>query len=799
MEDMYKLPCRPCCRPQAVVQGDKYRISLLTAHLFRLEYSEDGVFEDRPTQCVLNRDFPVPDFQVFETASSLKIVTEGVQLLYDKGPFTASGLSLTVLSKGESHNGVWHYGETEDCTLGGTARTLDGADGAIPLEPGLLSRWKGYAVLDDSRSLLIREDGWVAPRQGKTIDLYFFGYGHAYQECLRDFYRLTGPVPLLPRYTLGNWWSRFHRYDETEYKALVERFEKEQVPFSVSVIDMDWHLVDVDPKYGSGWTGYTWNRELFPDPAEFMGWLHDHGLHVTLNVHPADGVRPFEEAYRPMAEAMGKDWRSEEPVEFDITDPKFLAAYFRYLHHPNEEAGVDFWWVDWQQGTQTRIPGLDPLWMLNHYHYLDSARDGRRGLTFSRYAGPGSHRYPVGFSGDTIISWESLDFQPYFTATASNIGYGWWSHDIGGHMQGYKDDELSTRWVQFGVFSPIMRLHSSNSPFTGKEPWNYNPIAEAVMKRYLRLRHQLLPYLYTMNYHASRDGQPLVRPLYYLEPEQPEAYERPNEYYFGTELLVCPITRPMDKAAGAASFTAWLPAGQWFDLFTGRVYDGGRTLTLCRGLEDIPVLAKAGAILPLAELDPYTNSTANPAVLRVKVFAGRDNAFTLWEDDGLSADAGDEGFASTGMVWRCEGPQASFTVQPAQGRREVLPAQRRYILQFYGVEAQQPQLLVNGQPVPAAAVYDEGDHSLTLAAPAIAPADCLEVRFAGALPVRPNDLERQLFPLLYRAEISYDLKGRIYEHLRAGDSPAALLGLLASLDLPAAVRGALSEVLLAEA
>ena len=108
MEDMYKLPCRPCCRPQAVVQGDKYRISLLTARLFRLEYSEDGVFEDRPTQCVLNRDFPVPDFQVFETASSLKIVTEGVQLLYDKGPFTASGLSLTVLSKGESHNGVWH-------------------------------------------------------------------------------------------------------------------------------------------------------------------------------------------------------------------------------------------------------------------------------------------------------------------------------------------------------------------------------------------------------------------------------------------------------------------------------------------------------------------------------------------------------------------------------------------------------------------------------------------------------------------------------------------------------------------
>ena len=354
-----QLASRPLCAEGAVVQGEKYRITVLTSRLFRLEYSEDGVFEDRPTQCVLNRDFPVPAYQVFETDTSLKIVTEGVELLYDKQKFSPSGLSLTVKARGCAHNGVWHYGE-EVHDLGGTARTLDGADGAVELEHGLLSNWGGYSLLDDSRSLLIRPDGWVEPRQGERTDLYFFGYGHAYQECLRDFYHLTGPAPLLPRYALGNWWSRFHRYDEAEYKALMERFEAEQVPFSVAVIDMDWHLVDVDPKYGSGWTGYTWNRELFPDPAEFMGWLHRHGLRVTLNVHPADGVRPFEEAYRPMAEALGKDWQKEETVEFDITDPQFLQAYFKYLHHPNEEAGVDFWWVDWQQGTRTKIPGLDP-------------------------------------------------------------------------------------------------------------------------------------------------------------------------------------------------------------------------------------------------------------------------------------------------------------------------------------------------------------------------------------------------------------------------------------------------------
>ena len=157
----------------------------------------------------------------------------------------------------------WNYGEEPD-DLRGTARTLDEADGAIPLEHGLISR-QGFSLMDDSASLLIREDGWVEPRKGSCVDLYFFGYGHQYELCLKDFYRLTGKTPLLPRFVFGNWWSRFHKYTQEEYQELVSRFEKEEIPFSVAVIDMDWHLTDIDPKYGSGWTGYTWNRDLFPD------------------------------------------------------------------------------------------------------------------------------------------------------------------------------------------------------------------------------------------------------------------------------------------------------------------------------------------------------------------------------------------------------------------------------------------------------------------------------------------------------------------------------------------------------
>ena len=170
---------------------------------------------------------------------------------------------------------------------------------------------------------------------------------------------------------------------------------------------------------------------------------------------------------------MARRWAStptsELPIDFDPADPAFLEAYLEVLHHPLEAEGVDFWWLDWQQGGVTRIPGLDPLWLLNHFHFLDSGRaTAGAPLTFSRYAGVGSHRYPIGFSGDTVITWASLDFQPYFTATASNVGYGWWSHDIGGHFFGGKDDELTVRWTQLGVFSPIMRLHSSRARSTAR-------------------------------------------------------------------------------------------------------------------------------------------------------------------------------------------------------------------------------------------------------------------------------------------------------------------------------------------
>lgn len=793
MEELYRIKTEGHAEDAAIIQGEKYRFTVLTEEMIRLEYCEDGKFEDRATQCVIDRKFKVPEYQVIENEESLEIITDKIHLVYNKQKFTDYGLSVQVRGNISVYHSIWHFGE-EATDLRGTARTLDEADGAIELEHGIISRF-GYGILDDSRSLVITEDGWVEPRKEDCIDIYFLGYGHEYEHCLKDYYHLTGKTPLLPRYALGNWWSRFYRYNDQEYKALMTRFEKEEIPFSVSVIDMDWHLVDIDPKYGSGWTGYTWNKELFPDPKEFMTWLHDHGLKVTLNVHPAGGVQAHEEKYKEMAEAMGRDWEKEEPVNFDVTDQKFLKAYFEYLHHPNEEEGVDFWWLDWQQGGLSKIPGLDPLWMLNHYHYLDSGRRGKRRLTFSRYAGMGSHRYPVGFSGDTIISWESLAFQPYFTANASNVGYGWWSHDIGGHMKGYRDEELSTRWIQFGVFSPIMRLHSSNSAFTGKEPWNYNAVSENIMKRYLKLRHEMIPYLYTMNYHASHDGQPLIRPMYYLEPEQPEAYEVPNEYYFGTELVVCPITEPTDKAAGTACVKAWIPEGKWYDIFSGLKYDGGRMLELYRSQEDIPVLAKEGAIIPLTDLTEYTNSVENPKELAVKIVPGKKNAFILMEDTGDTCEDKEENWAQTKLEWINEN---EFIIHPANGNLDVIPKRRTWKMEFYGIaDVDNLEVTVGGKAIETERIYDEKRHICQVNIPETEVTEQITISFSKGYLLRENNKPAEIFALLYQAKIEYEVKEKIYAYMKEGKTSSEVLGIIQAMHLPDSVYGMLSEVLLA--
>lgn len=784
----------PKAKSENIIQGEKYRFTLMTSCLIRMEYREDGKFIDLPTQKVWNRNFdPVP-FRLMPDGDGFELFTDRMHVTYDGKRFSKNGLSVKAMGGLHPFGSGWYYGMKER-NLKGTARTLDEANGAIELENGIQSMYD-CTSMDDSTSLLLTEDGWVSPREGEGIDLYLFAYGCDYREALKDFYRLTGKTPMLPRFALGNWWSRYYEYSEESYKELVERFEKENVPFSVAVIDMDWHLVEeVDSKYGSGWTGYTWNPKLFPDPERFLSWLHEHGMHTTLNLHPADGIRAYETAYPAMAAELGNvDTEHEAPINFDIADPRFLDAYFKCVLNPEEERGVDFWWIDWQQGNNTKIPGLDPLWMLNHYHYLDSAREGKRPLTFSRYAGPGSHRYPVGFSGDTVITWESLDFQPYFTNTASNIGYGWWSHDIGGHMMGYKNNDMAARWVQYGVFSPINRLHSSKNEFNGKEPWRFPMEIAESMKNALRLRHQMLPYLYTMNHRAWAENEPLILPMYYDYPTEHIAYEVKNQYTFGTAFIVAPITTPIIPGVDRAKVKVWLPEGMYVDFFSGMIYSGGRILDMYRDIHSIPVLAKAGAIVPMTSEIQGTSSDRNPEHLEIRVFALADGCFTLYEDDNTTCDYLEDRGVTTKMCFSLE--KGQLTMEAAKGDLSLIPEKRELNVCFYGIEESGVQVFADGTALDVQTSYDREKGCLMVALGSVRTDKKVEIHI-NTVAIHANDTKSRIFDLLNRAEMDFEDKEKIYQLIQRKLSVAAKLSELHALGIDRDLEGALEELLTA--
>lgn len=656
-----------------IVKDKKHRFTVITDSLIRIEQDSRGKFEDRPTTAVINRNFSKPQAKVLKNHNGheLEIITPAIHMYYDGGDFAANTLYADIKKAQSLHVSRWFFG-TENAegtnNLKGTVRTLDRSDGEIPLEDGIMSR-DGYSFLNDSDSFVYSKDNdQYEIRDNKVIDGYLFAYGHDYQKELTDYYNLTGFTPLIPRFALGNWWSRYYPYHQDEYLRLMEKFDEKKIPLSVCVFDMDWHRVDdVPSKYGSSWTGFSWNKKLFPDHKEMLNKLHQDGKRITLNLHPADGIRAFEDQYSDVAETMKLDTSTEEAASFNMENPLFRRAYFKNVLHPLQKEGVDFWWIDWQQGNAKVKQQLDPLWLLNHYQFEDICESKpEASLILSRYAGPGSHRYPLGFSGDTIISWKSLAFQPYFTSTAANIGYTWWSHDIGGHMGGKFDGELSTRWLQLGVFSPINRLHSSNNLFSGKEPWNYRIDYERSQERFLRLRNQIIPIIDTANYLTHKQGVPLVKPLYYDYPEEVEAYRNKNEFIFASEMLVSPIVQPHDSVTQLGHSEGWLPDGEWVDYFNHLVFKGKTKIFNYRSIDQMPVFVRKGSVVVT---NPNFMEDVNqlPEKLQVEVFPGNDGKYELIEHQ-------DDKVAITSFKWDDKNKKLTWTVEDEY---KIIPFNRR--------------------------------------------------------------------------------------------------------------------------
>ena len=638
-----------------VVAGNA-RFTLLTDRMVRCEWSPDGKFEDRPSLVFVNRETPPVKFTWERRGEGVVVKTSRMTIEWAGGAFDATNLVV---------NGVAALSEDRENLLG-TMRTLDGAtclgDIRPRMEKGILSR-RGVATVDDTKTpLFVEAQGrwgkWVAERPAAPgyRDLTVFAYGHDYKGCLADYTLVAGKIPLPPRWAFGYWWSRYWLYTDAEVRELVGQMKSVGVPIDVFVIDMEWHETwrigdrpDMKDEFGQlwGWTGYTWNRRLFPDPRATLAFLHDNGCKVALNLHPASGIQPVEDCYAAFARDYG--WTGTNAVPFRADEEKWADCYFKDVIGPMEKDGVDFWWLDWQQWKMSKDkPSLSNTFWLNYIFFNGSrgawSEDGRasRPFIYHRWGGLGSHRYQVGFSGDCKVDWKMLEAIPWFTATASNVGYGYWGHDIGGHHHpdgdAGRDGELFTRWLQSGVFTPIFKTHCTKDAAIERRIWKY-PDHVFALREAMKLRYRLAPYIYTAAREAYDTGVSICRPMYYDWPEEDAAYAATNAYMFGDSILAATISRPMDKAKGYSEIDVWFPEGKWFDVSSGDLLEGGRTIRRRYAIDENPWFVKAGAIIPM-----YPDSVDNldkPGTDDLTLFfaPGADKASCeIYEDEGDNAD-----------------------------------------------------------------------------------------------------------------------------------------------------------------
>ena len=665
------------------------RLSIITPTLLRLEYAHDAQFIDEPTIFAHDRSsmLPVDSINIeYQGNNWYEITTPALRIRYNNDGFPFSTSNLNVYYKHDGKEKKFTNRNASVTSLGGPVSTLDRVTGEIPMDDGIITK-QGWYIIDDERTDLI-EDGWLKNRDTKNHvqDEYCFIYGSDYKAALASLGAISGKVPLTRKYIHGVWYCRYWDYTSDEFLDIIKGYNDNDFPIDNLVMDMGWHTNDAYTGTGHNtqrnWNGYTWNKDLIPDPKALIDAVHRQGITVSLNDHPHDGIRKHEYNYADFAKALGRDTAAVEPL-FDLGDPAYMDAFFKYAHAPHEDMGVDFWWLDWQQNylfPYVRGFNTTSLQWVNELYYRDSMRDGKRGTGYSRWAGWGDHRHPVQFSGDAQANWPMLTFEVKLTSGSGQAGCYYWIHDTGG-FRGEPNDELSTRWTQFSALSAALRVHSTKKADLDRRPWNAGKKFTDAMRKMYHMRSELMPYVYSSVWQTSETMIPLNRNMFIDYGDQKESFDQPQEYTFGDNILAAPIASPGVGDDFVASQKVWFPAGEvWYDYFTHEKYDGGQTLEISKPLEEFPMYVRGGNIVPM---QPYTPRPAtavldNLVLLAYPAAGDVDNSYTLYEDDGISLEYKDGKYATTRLQYQQNGNKTTITVHPMEGSYNGAVDKRAY-------------------------------------------------------------------------------------------------------------------------
>lgn len=644
-----------------IFKGDKYRISILSNSLVRIEYNEFGAFLDSPTQLVRNRKFDLIKLDVKEDDKYLEIKTTDFTLYYTKNMPYKNNIKIVVNGK------EWRFDHPE-------ARRYEvpGSNINSKYMKGLYSL-DGFVSIDDYTYELL-ENGEYRKREGEYIDKYIFLYGNDFNKCLKDYFNLTGYPTMMPRYAFGIWWSKDKEYSTLELKELVTLFKENNIPLSAIILDHYWHVNVYNKNFIE--SGFTFNGKLIDDPINLTNYLHSSGIRIGLTLDPSLGFYPFEASYNSLVNYLNKDEKGIIP--FNAINPKDIDVYLKILIHPLDNIGIDFYYNDTKEINNN-------YWLVRNANYIDMERNyQKRPIVIGKKTGLVDHRYGIVYTGKTNVDFKTLNDVARYNVLMSNMGLNFYTYDVGGFEGGFESSDLYTRSVQLGTFSPIFKFGSGNSKYYKREPWRWDTETYEITKYYLNLRQKMILYLYNEAYDYSTKGKLLIEPIYYSNPAFYDDDIYKNEYFLGESLLIAPILNKMDEVMKRTVHKFYIPDGVWYDFSTGKKYPGNHKYISFYKLKDYPVFVKAGAIIPFG-YNENINDTNSPSTLEIQIFPGKSNTYELYEDDGVSSLYKQGYFIKTEIEYNYFPNNYTVIIRPIAGKSNIIPDRRDYRIVFRNV------------------------------------------------------------------------------------------------------------------
>lgn len=515
----------------------------------------------------------------------------------------------------------------------------------------------------------------------KSLDYVVF-YGKDADEVISSYRNLSGHVPMLPLWAYGFWQCRERYSSSQQLVQTVKEFRKRQLPMDVIV--QDWQYWG---KYG--WGVPKFDETNYPDPPKFIQQLHDLNAHFSVSVW--ENLTKKSAIAKPYLE---KNLYLPNSPWIDIYNPETRKIHWHTLNANLFSKGVDSWWMDATEPENDALVGKQTYFGLGNFYRLtyplfvsEAVYDGQRKTNprkrvtiLTRSAFAGQQRYgTINWSGDIAGTWDSYKRQIVAGLNYSLTGMPYWTTDIGGFFRPGKGQytdkkyhDLLIRWFQWGTFNAIFRIHGYQ---TETEPWNYGDTVEADMRSMLNLRYRLLPYIYSEAWKVSSKGSTIMRPLVMDFKDDPDAIRQPYEYMFGQSFLVAPVIEP-----GVTVWKVYLPKStQWYDLWTGRQFNGGQTINVAAPQDKIPVFLKAGSILPMGPQVQYAEEK-KWVNLEIRIYPGEDGRFLLYEDENDNYNY-EKGVYST-IAFNWNDKKKTLTIGDRKGSFPGMLTERKFNLEI---------------------------------------------------------------------------------------------------------------------